>query len=173
MERFTTAIRAALKDRNWFGALFLSLAMPDICGSLETPKVGSKKRYPRWFNAYLATEYKGFLTAKDCYYLRCACLHEGSDTQYKFSGGVPIHFIVPFPGARRLIHKNYSNGTLQMDINIFCNDVCRAVDAWSQKVSTDQAIQSRIAAMLQVHMAVPEEMGRIEPPKTDLGSGAR
>ena len=37
MERFTTSIEGSLRTGNWFAALFLALALPDICAALEQP----------------------------------------------------------------------------------------------------------------------------------------
>jgi hypothetical protein len=62
-------------------ALALALALPDICGSIEYPaeqKVGM--RYKAWCETWgkiLA------VSGADCYALRCAYLHSGSD---EFSG---------------------------------------------------------------------------------------
>lgn len=43
--KYTDAIRRSLSAKNWFGALFLSLAMPDICGVLEAPTDSVGTRY--------------------------------------------------------------------------------------------------------------------------------
>lgn len=64
MERFVSAIRKSSGDKNWFGALFMALAMPDICGALETPTVKTGARYRRWFNENLKHKYV-FETAYD------------------------------------------------------------------------------------------------------------
>jgi len=78
MNQFVDAVRHAIKDENWFGALFMALAIPDICGSIEAPNASNKDRYTRWFKQYLGKKYsEEFFKAEDCYYLRCACLHEG------------------------------------------------------------------------------------------------
>ncbi|WP_210510186.1 hypothetical protein [Pantoea ananatis] len=64
MERFVSAIRKSSGDKNWFGALFMALAMPDICGALETPEVRNGVRYRRWFDENLKSKYV-FETAYD------------------------------------------------------------------------------------------------------------
>ena len=35
MDRFNTSIESSLKNQNWFAALFMDLAMPDICVALD------------------------------------------------------------------------------------------------------------------------------------------
>ncbi|WP_156921021.1 hypothetical protein [Fundidesulfovibrio putealis] len=57
MERFTKAVRAAIAQQNWYGALALALTLPDICGRLEDPSVKSKPRYKRWWDKYVAIRY--------------------------------------------------------------------------------------------------------------------
>lgn len=67
-------------------------------------------------------------SANDCYYFRCACLHEGLDSHANIAHE-RIHFIPPPPG-NSIIHLNKLNNVLQMQIDIFCNDIATAVDAW-------------------------------------------
>lgn len=57
LERFTIAIRKSIQNENWFGAIFIALAMPDICGALETPNEKNGVRYKKWFNEYLKGKY--------------------------------------------------------------------------------------------------------------------
>jgi hypothetical protein len=40
MDRFISSIRKSIEDENWFSALFLTLALTDICGALEKPPTG-------------------------------------------------------------------------------------------------------------------------------------
>ena len=45
IDSYVSAIRHSLRSQNWFGALFLALAMPDICAVLQDPtdlKVGRR-----------------------------------------------------------------------------------------------------------------------------------
>src|SRR3990167_1640695 len=57
MKRFTLSIRKSVQDGNFFGALFVALAMPDICGALEEPDRGVGERYRSWFQRYLRAKY--------------------------------------------------------------------------------------------------------------------
>ena len=78
MENIIKSIEKSLRDKNWYSALILSLVLPDICGKFEDAGKSSSQRYPEWFDKYLGEKYKGDLSGKDCYALRCAFLHEGS-----------------------------------------------------------------------------------------------
>lgn len=57
MERFTTSIESSLEARNWFAALFMTLALPDICAALEDPDRPVGERYKDWFQRYLKPAY--------------------------------------------------------------------------------------------------------------------
>ena len=57
MERFTNSVKHSLETKNWLSALFLSVALPDICGALENPEMGVGERYRNWFNQYLRIKY--------------------------------------------------------------------------------------------------------------------
>lgn len=57
MQRFTTSIEASLATRNWLAALFLALALPDICAAIEAPERPVGERYKDWFQRYLRAAY--------------------------------------------------------------------------------------------------------------------
>src|ERR1035437_5070238 len=86
MKRFTDAGRRALKDGNNYAALCLALMLPDICASLEDPGPNkSQARYVRWFRKWVEPKYTSvtsdrrvWISAEDCYQLRCSLIHSGS-----------------------------------------------------------------------------------------------
>ena len=78
MENIIKAIQLSLQTENYTAALMISLTIPDICGKMEG-KTNSSKRYIEWFDKYMKEKYDGYLSAKDCYAIRCAVLHEASD----------------------------------------------------------------------------------------------
>lgn len=190
MQRFVDSIRKAVKDENWFSAIFIALAMPDICGNLEDPSVGNVgKKYRKWFNQYLKDKYdhenewerrlnidpstakvlidnakgnanvqqyindqkkqkierKCRFTAQDCYKFRCACLHAG---MAKSERG-PINLTPPMSNGS-IVHMAIINGDLQLQIDIFCEDVCKAVEVWINKNESNHDIQSRIKELIAV-----------------------
>ena len=141
MQRYTKAIEKSLQDENWYAALSLALALPDICANVCSPTEGSKTRYVRWYNQYMLLKYTGyigpnkeehiFLCGEDCYALRCALLHEGSDDiseQRAQKVLEEFNFVVPPSGWT--VHKNQSNNSLQLQVDIFCRDVCSSVNSW-------------------------------------------
>ena len=161
MERFIGSVREALNDKNWYGALTTSLTMPDICGRLESPQVGSRRRYVNWFDHYLIDRYTRlsggnahvFLCGDDCYALRCSYLHEGGNSieeQRARKALRNFHFVAP----RRnwTVHLNQANETLQLQVDIFCEDICEATERWNREVlQRDAAVQERAKGLLTVH----------------------
>src|SRR5688572_18877827 len=89
MKRFIDAGREAVRSNNLYAALGLALVLPDICSQLETPKEKVGDRYRRWFRKWAEPKFMHevgpdrtptvFLSAQDCYLLRCSLLHAGSD----------------------------------------------------------------------------------------------
>ncbi|SWF03469.1 Uncharacterised protein [Klebsiella pneumoniae] len=194
MQRFVDSIRKAVKDENWFAAIFMALAMPDVCGNLEDPGEGDVgRKYRKWFNQYLKSKYdhenewerrlaidpstaKALMdnaqkdvraqeyineqktkkiersqnfTAQDCYKFRCACLHAG---MAKSQRG-PINLTPPMSNGG-IVHKMVVNGDLQLQIDIFCEDVCKAVEEWMNNNLSNVDIQNRIKELIVVEPIV-------------------
>jgi hypothetical protein len=137
--------------------------MPDICAWLENPTAGSERRYVAWYDRYLMDEYSAvmgcpptkqvFLTGEDCYALRCAFLHEGSDDiarQRARKALSSFYFVAPHPGLS--IHCNKIEDVLQLQVDIFCHHICDAVDRWSLDVlQKSPEAQGRLGEILVVH----------------------
>lgn len=140
--RFVNSIKMAIQNENWYGALSTALMMPDICGRLEFPEDAPKERYLKWYNKWVLDKYIGFLgpnrlkhiffSGSDCYAFRCAYLHEGSsniEDQNAREALSRIHFISPPDG--KIEHNNQHNNVLQLQVNIFCEDICQSVEEWN------------------------------------------
>ena len=163
MDTFRAAVARAVKDQNWYAALVTTLTLPDICGWLEAPTSGSRDRYQKWFDRFVAHRYTGrigpsreqhvFLSGTDCYALRCAVLHEGVDSterQRAKQALTKFHFVAPRPGL--VNHCNQFNNALQLQVDIFCTDVCSGVERWEAEVlNASSEVQSRTSELLRVH----------------------
>ena len=84
VEIYVNDIENALKNKSYFSALAMSLALPDICGAAEYPnETSTAKRYSEWYNKYLG-EYMSddsgnpYLSGEIVYNLRNTFLHAGS-----------------------------------------------------------------------------------------------
>lgn len=160
MQRLLDAVRLSIQERNWYAALSVALALPDICAKLEDPsQSGTERRYVDWFNRFLAPSYQGvvagephtFLTGADLYALRCAYLHEGDfdiSTQRARKVLESYVFVATPPGT--IVHLNQMNNILQLHVDIFCQEVCAAVEAWMATVAPSADVQTRIAKLPKV-----------------------
>lgn len=84
VELYVNDIANALKNKSYFSALAMSLALPDICGTAEYPnETSTARRYIEWYNKYLG-EYMSddrgnpYLSGEIVYHLRNTFLHTGS-----------------------------------------------------------------------------------------------
>lgn len=167
MDHLVTATRTAVREKNWHAALALALTLPDICARLQSPEVQSSRvRYVKWCEAHLAPRYtfpigaEGvphvFLGGDDCYALRCAVLHEGADNivgQRARKALEEFVFSAP-PTGGGMIHCNQVDSKLQLQVDIFCLDVCAGVEEWVQEVARkDAAVNGRMAGLMLVHDA--------------------
>ena len=155
MDTLTSAIRRSIEQQNWHAALALALVLPDICGKLQEPDAKSKDRYISWFDANLATINKSvmqgqefvFMSAMDCYFLRCAYLHAGGeDVSEERLRDTLNHFY--FTTANQ--HRIRVDDTLTLNVGRFCEEMCQAVDKWWRVHSSDQMILKRQALLLQI-----------------------
>lgn len=162
MLRFTSSIRNSLSSGNWYSALMMALALPDICGRLETPNIGSKERSIRWLKERFEPLYTHqigpkrethtFLSANDFYALRCSLLHEGSDIiEEQRAREVLTRFNFITPPINGKIHCNQINNALQLQIDIFCNEIADTVEQWANDKSSDSEVQTRIKNLMVIH----------------------
>lgn len=156
MDRFTNSIKKNLETENWCGALFMALTMPDICGKIAYPEVEhSGQRYKNWFNANLAEIYKTyshgyetvFLTASDCWALRCSLLHAGTDdiTEQRAQ-----EVLSKFEFTTMAMHKIHFNNILVLNVSNFCNEVIQAVEAWYIPIARDPDVIGKISKIISI-----------------------
>ena len=161
MKRFTDAGRRAIADSNLYAALSLALMMPDICGSLEDPGPGkSQNRYVKWCKRWIEPSFTivdpariptVFLSAEDCYQLRCSLIHSGTPEidQSKRKALRKVEFF----DETTTSHLNIINDCLQLRAAPFSGTMFDAVDAWDTSVAGDAAIQAEKAKLLMIHSA--------------------
>jgi hypothetical protein len=151
MENLFSAIEKAVDDENWYAALSLSMMLPDICGRFAYPKMSAdKSRYVKWFDDNLLATYTAriganrdihvFLNGGDCYALRCALLHNGTDDITEQRARVLLErfmFIPPMPGI--YVHKNqFNNTTLQLQVDKFSQEFVTAGRKWWGQLSEEE-----------------------------------
>jgi hypothetical protein len=138
----------------------VSLTLPDICGKIQYPNKSSKIRYIEWFNKYISKKYivqiidekHTFLTAEDCYALRCSFLHEGTDDISEQQCRKVLEYFIFSTNTN---HNNFFNvngvSFLQLKVDIFCKDICDGVQNWILDLKDDVIINGRLSEMIKIH----------------------
>ncbi|WP_026694254.1 hypothetical protein [Peribacillus kribbensis] len=113
-------------------ALGMALCIPDLCAALESKNGRTNGiKYQAWYDKYV--DGKMYLTASDCYHIRCSFLHQGSPEQ---KPSIKILFIVPSGDSQT--HDQIMNGALHVDINIFCQVMIAAGQRWLLEVKDSE-----------------------------------
>lgn len=136
MDDLLDQIETGIQNNLYYLSLFVSLAIPDICGALESVNgVASGSKYASWFDKNVVIPNGYYLNGMDCYYFRCSMLHQGKTT-HKNSNFTRILFVEP--SSSNIFHNNIINKALNIDIKIFCNDMINATKCWISVISTDK-----------------------------------
>ena len=133
MDHIVAAIRAAISDRNWYAALALALALPDMCVKASTLGPTSGPKYARWFDDYVGSQYTS-LSGDDCYALRCAYLHEARDAIEEQRAKKALNAFQFFASSGQ-IHRQMFGQVLQLDVSRFCEDICQGAEIWKASIN--------------------------------------
>lgn len=133
MDDHLIAIKKDVESQNYYSALFLTIALPSICGALESVDgLDTKTKYIAWYDHYVKDL---FLTGSDCYKLRCSLLHQASTVNSESS---LVRVVFTFPVASgNTFHNNIINGALNLDVPLFCSELVRATDEWISKMEEE------------------------------------
>jgi hypothetical protein len=164
MRRFTDSGREAIKGGNLYAALALALVVPDICSQSETPKEKVGDRYRRWFRRWAEPKFSHevgpdkertvFLSAQDCYLLRCSLLHAGSAELEAASATVQkFIFCDPKVGAHMNLLNISGKTYLQLMANKFCDELFDSAEEWDKANQGDSTIQGRKSKLLSIKSA--------------------
>lgn len=159
LNHFIEAVRKGLYEKNFYASLTVALTLPDICSKIEFPEENTGKRYPEWFDKYVGDKYKVniigqeicFLVGQDAYALRCALLHQGEiDITSQRARSQLSKFVFVEPPRSGMIHNNKINNMLQLQVDIFCLDICEGVEKWIEENKTNTVFDSRLTNMIEI-----------------------
>ncbi|MDD6204273.1 MAG: hypothetical protein PUC05_04715 [Firmicutes bacterium] len=141
-------IKKALSAELYNCALALSLTLPDVCGKIEFPNEALPgNRYKKWFSSYATTYFTtkatslpseeiveyAWLSAEECWALRCAFLHAGNfDVDHVSLANIRIH-------AHKRDGENYSHMVrdskyVDWDVIKLCKNLCSAAEQYYHSV---------------------------------------
>lgn len=156
------SITRSLATENWYAALSLALTMPDLCSYAENGTKVNGKIYAAWFDKWIGHKYIRagrkvvpdhiFLVGSDAYALRCAFLHQGQDDISAQSARQALNsfrFQAPSPG--NYVHCNQVGDCLQLQVDIFCQDIVEGVQNWSAAHEHNCSVNQRANALLHIY----------------------
>ncbi|HDZ2125475.1 TPA: hypothetical protein RRZ98_003708, partial [Klebsiella pneumoniae] len=158
MNQLLSSVEESLAKENWFGALFIAISLPDICGATENAVQGNGARYRDWFNRYLKPRYNPdnfyeymLVTSPDSIQGTppetiaqwkqqplavaftaedCWSLRNACLHEGVDENRLRKFKITPPTNVRLYMHMNSINGTLQLDVIELCRDIVSAVRQW-------------------------------------------
>jgi hypothetical protein len=150
-------IQRAIEGGAPYAALCACLTLPEICGRCEQADIYSNKGsnrqkeiYNRFVSKYLANWSLG-LTGDDLANLRCGISHRGQTAAR--NSQIRYIFHPPHPNGN-VVHgfMSHNNGrtTLDVDLQIFCNDITSAVLKWECDNRRNEIVQRNLKDVLQV-----------------------
>ena len=125
--------------------------MPGVCGSFSDTEDSDQKKYSMWFDKYLGHEYKDLLHGEDCFILQQACLFRMVSVE-KLIIAEKYRFVLPDKSLVK--HKVYMGGVLQLDINAFCQDMCKAFEIWLEDIQQEANKQHYLEQLSQTSAKV-------------------
>jgi len=165
MNNLIHSLESAIEQKNWYAAVMVALTLPDICGKIEHPADNSGARYKKWCEKYLEPKYTHFvgpswmggfehkfLSGSDCYALRCALLHEGSDeiTEQRARESLDrFHFTAP-PDSGSM-HCNQANMVLQLQVDKFAADIIQSIREWLSDIKGDIEKEGKLANLVIIY----------------------
>jgi hypothetical protein len=128
MQPIFDEIETAISHGLFWLALTSALSIPGMCSALEADDHWSgQTEYKNWFDRYLKKRFQ-YLTADDCYGLRCGIVHKGT-VGIKPRGKPYRRVIFTLPSSLR-IGQGLIEGALQFDAVLFCNQMIDACEEW-------------------------------------------
>jgi hypothetical protein len=150
MDRLFQEITIAAENGLFYLALFGALALPDICGGMESADgQANEKKYTDWFDKWVAPKYNGMVSGQDCYGFRCSMLHQARARPHK---GNFSRVIFLEPNRKGIfMHRNIINDALNLDIGTFCRDVVDGAHAWLPTVESTLEFKANMSAFMTRH----------------------
>ncbi|HHS9530466.1 TPA: hypothetical protein ACTW0H_001333 [Raoultella ornithinolytica] len=189
MHQLLSSIELSLEKGNWFGALFIAISLPDICGATEDVVKGNGARYKEWFNRYLKPRYdpenmyeQMLIVSPEM--LKTLSQHLKETWKKKaplvtftaedcwslrnacLHEGVDENKLKKFritpPSGEGEVHMNSFQGVLQLDVVLLCNDIINAVHQWLDDMKQKPDVMAKIEKMIKIDQNTFDSMFHFE-----------
>ena len=160
MDYLLLEIENALKNREYFIALFCTLTLPDICAALES-KDGKTtgELYRAWYKKNMVGQKA--LNAEQCYNFRCKMLHQGLSSyksdRGKNHGPEPLEQRVLFvyPNNQLFMDNNKfmigNKEAITVDLIKFCSNMIKSVRIWEACMHDNPIFIKNYENLITIH----------------------
>ena len=152
IREIVSEVNCLLRDGYPYSALGMALTLPDICGNIAYPKMGTGERYRKWFDEFALplgnwpTE-SDFITLNGavCYKLRCAYLHKGNfdlgeADAVKDIKRFTLHYNRdPLLRLNRIVQMVGGSYHMDIDLGVFCWQLCQAATNFLKTIQSEGA----------------------------------
>jgi hypothetical protein len=147
LQQLLAQTQAAANGGLYTLALFGAIAVPDICGGLESPPgTGNGARYTAWFDRNLGALYASCrATGADFWRFRCSLSHD-AQLEHPKAAAKRLVFADPAPGV---IHRVGSPDGVIIDVRFFVLEMDAAVQAWLPTVVGTEPYETNVQLMAQ------------------------
>jgi hypothetical protein len=151
METILKEIEGALQANLYYLAIVMALTLPDICAALEAQDGRtSQNKYKAWYNANLAAKLS-FLSADDCYSLRCGVVHQGKFGDRLTQYDRPL-FVLPSNAVFMNCKVARPDGEFYLTSAAeFCLVMIAAVRQWFAAKGQDGVVKANLPNLMQYH----------------------
>jgi hypothetical protein len=148
MDTILKEIDRALALELHYLAVVMSLTLPDICAALESSDGRtSQTKFMAWYDKHLSTKFR-FMSAGDCYSLRCGVVHQG---RFGLPGKQFGRVIFTLPNVQGIvIGQGIINDALQFNAVQFCKTMTGAVRDWFAVATHDSIVQANLPNLVQL-----------------------
>ncbi len=146
MDNIVKSVEQALESNNYFGALFIAVCIPDICGKIEFNS--SNQHYKDWFDKYMPEIYKQHVPGGDAYAIRCALLHEASGSLgNQRAREVLDNYLFTYTGNHLNTFNNTNGDKIRqcvLDYTTYCMDIITSFRKWqATTLEQDDKVKAR------------------------------
>lgn len=152
MEDLLKQIKIALDNNLYLIALQATLTLPDICAALSSRNGKTKgDKYIKWYDENVTIKQQ--LSGNDCYYFRCAMLHQGK-MQHKDISYSRVIFLEPYTTSIVLSGNIMSCGNekaVTIDLLSFCNEIITCVYTWWNQNKNNDIVKNNYSKMVKCY----------------------
>lgn len=145
MDRIINTVKNCLEIKDFYSALYVSLALVGACSVKQYPTINGKnkridkERYTKWIEEFYLPLFeedisKPMIESIVIYKLRCSILHESTSVLQTNQQNNVIKIILTHTGSHRnksiFISGSTQINEIQVDVKCFVEELIESIDSW-------------------------------------------